>query len=351
MIDRSRTLQRGLGLCAAILLACMLAGASSTGRALAAAAEPVQLGLAPVNAPGTYFTLTMGAGESQKLTVAISNHGVGAVQARTFAADAYTIINGGFGARLDGEPTSGTTTWLAYPTQTLELAPGSDRTQDFTVHVPAATTAGQYLTSLVIQNATPLGSGNAPGDGVTFNQTVRQAIAVSITVPGPLVPSLTIGPASHRTVADKSSIAVALQNTGNVQLTPRGQFTLFDHTGQPISSSPITMDSFYAGTATFVEVPLAQRLNPGDYTATLTLAEDGKRLASTSSLGFAVPPAEADVVPQPLGAAAQLTAVHQAPSLPSAPLWPWVLAIVAVLGLLVVLGWSGVWSRRHPAYS
>jgi hypothetical protein len=279
------------------------------------------------------------------------------VQARTFAADAYTIVNGGFAARLDGEPTGGTTTWLDFPTQTLELDPGKGLNQTFTVRVPADAQPGEYLTSLVVQNATPLGGSSATGEGIAFKQIVRQAIAVSITIPGPLTPGLAIGQATHRTVAEKSSVAVALQNTGNVKIKPNGLFTLFDETGLEISRYRIAMDSFYAGTDTFVEVPFAQRLNPGDYTATLELSEGDDRLASSVSLAFQVPLAQADLVPQPLGSAPQLATVNQtalAPLNPTLPQlgdlsWPWMLAIVGLLLVIAELGWLVVRSRPHPA--
>jgi hypothetical protein len=115
------------------------------------------------------------------------------------------------------------------------------------------------------------------------------------------------------------------------------------------------MDSFYAGTGTFVEVPFAQRLNPGDYTASLSLSEDGNVLASSTSLAFQVPSLAADLVPQPIGGTAQRAPVSQAPVNQSLPqpgpvVWPWALALVALLGLLGLIGRSAMRSRSHAAH-
>ena len=52
------------------------------------------------------------------------------------------------------------------------------------------------------------------GLAVTF-----AALAVFITVPGPLTPGLQIGAVTQRPVADKTTIAVGVANTGNVRLT------------------------------------------------------------------------------------------------------------------------------------
>src|SRR4051812_9477393 len=73
--------------------------------------ETPRLGIRPIDYEG-YFTLEMKPGEKKKLTVELGNYGTQSVKARTYAADVYTLINGGFGVRLDGEATSGTTLWL-----------------------------------------------------------------------------------------------------------------------------------------------------------------------------------------------------------------------------------------------
>jgi hypothetical protein len=338
----------------------------------AGAAEPIRLSITPVGVAGSYFTLTASPGERRPLTVQLGNAGTSVVRARTYPADAYTIVNGGFGAALAGEPASGTTTWLDYPDEVLDLAAGATVQRPFTLVVPADATPGEHLTSLVIQNAEPV-----TGDGTTseltfaFQQVIRQVIAVSVTVPGPLIPGLEVGAATHRTVAGKSSISVALKNSGNVRLKPAGEFVLRDAAGQEVSRYAVSMDSFYAGTETFIEVPFAQRLNAGDYTVSLSLADaTGSGVAvSSAALMITVPAAEAEAgtSPPPIGTVAvpQPAAVAQAPAtgpatrVPGAGLtWPggpvspiaWVLGGLALLvGLLGAgIGLGLAISRRSP---
>ncbi|MBA2447698.1 MAG: DUF916 domain-containing protein [Chloroflexi bacterium] len=327
------------------------------GVAGASAAEPIKLGITPVGVEGSYFTLTMSPGESRDLTVQLANAGSETVRTRTYPADAYTIINGGFGAKLDEEPTSGVTTWLSYPAATLELAARTATDRAFVVKVPADAKPGEYITSLVIQNADPVAGATEEGSGsIAFRQVIRQVIAVAITVPGPRTPALRFGGATHRTVAENSSVAVAVQNTGNVRLKPAGEFVVNEAAGKELSRVPIEMDSFYAGTETFVELPFGQRLNPGDYTASLALADEfGKVSAASGPLAFSVPWPEADTIPQPIGAGSTVAAVDQAASTPAPAASPWFVALAAGAGamLAVMLSALGffVWrtARRRAA--
>jgi hypothetical protein len=303
----------------------------------ASAAEPIKLGITPVGVDGGYFALTMGPGETRELTVRLANVGSETVRTRTYPADAYTIINGGFGAKLADEPVSGVTTWVSYVAETLDLQPQAATDRTFNVTVPADAKPGEYITSLLIQNADPVAGTTQEGSGsIAFQQVVRHAIAVAITVPGPRTPTLQFGGATHRTIADKSSVAVVVQNIGNVRLKPAGEFVLNDATGKELSRFPVRMDSFYAGTETFVEVPFGQRLNPGDYTASLALADESEQLSVASgALPFSVPNPEADAVPVAVGAGSQVATVDQATPAPAAA--PWSLAVVAGGGAIIAL--------------
>lgn len=266
---------RVLGIGLALLLALLL-GSSGAG----AAGAPAKLSLKPVGVQGGYFTLTMNPGETRQLTVELLNSGGATTPARTYPADAYTLVNGGFGARLDGQPTSGTTRWIDYQAETLDLAPGKPVTRTFHVAVPAGTKPGEYLTSLVIQHARPV-SGSDNG-GISLSQVVRQVIAVSIDVPGPRTPALAIGGVSDKTAGGKSVIRFEVDNPGNVRLKPAGEFTLADSTGAELSHAPVRMDSVYAGDRTALEIPLDRLLDPGDYVASLSLkdATTGAQAAS-----------------------------------------------------------------------
>lgn len=261
--------------------------------------ETPKLGIRPVGTDDGYFTLEMEPGDERDLTVELGNFGSNAARARTYAADVYSRINGGFEVELDGEPISGATTWLDYPTETFELEGGEAVQRVITVEVPEDARSGKHLTSLVIQTAEPVAAGD--NDSVTINQVIRQAIAVLILVPGPKEPALEIGEASYRQLPASSSIRVAVENTGNVRLAPTGELVVVDAAGDEVTRAEIDMDAVYAGTATFVEVGLIKPLPAGDYVASLSLADDDPEIAvAAERLPFTVAsidPAGTPVVP------------------------------------------------------
>ena len=141
------------------------------------AAGPIKLGLTPVGVTGANFVLTMQPGESRDLAVQLTNHGAEPVLARSFAADAYSMVNGGFAVRLDGEPSSGATSWLNYAATDLDLAPGAAVDRHFTMVIPATTPPGEYLTSVVLQNADATASAGSASSGMVLKQIIRQVVA------------------------------------------------------------------------------------------------------------------------------------------------------------------------------
>lgn len=250
--------------------------------------EPPAIGLVAVDEDGPFFDLQMDPGESRQLEVELSNGGHSEVLARTYAADAYSIINGGFGAELFDEEPSGTTLWVDYGTRELTLPPGEGLVIEFTVSVPADAVPGEYITSVVAENSEPYRDPDA-GEGIQFDQVNRTAIAVAIDVPGPRQPSLEIGAIGHKAAAGMSFVTFEIANTGNVHLKPAGEFTLRDAAGEPIATYQPAMDSVYAGTETLLEAPLSADLAPGDYCAELSLADEASGAADeTECLPFTV---------------------------------------------------------------
>ena len=283
--------------------------------------DEVKLALRPVGQAGPYFALTMRPGETRSLDVEISNVGDATISACTYAADVYTIINGGFGGRLRGQVQTGTTRWLDYPTDVLDLRAGKGIRRSFRVAVPANAGPGEYITSLVLENDQPIRTGGA----VALDQIVRQAVAVVVTVPGARSPGLAIGQATYAIVGGTSIVSVAVENTGNVRLKPVVAFALFDAAGAEVSRASVQMETFYARTSTVVEVPLAAPLPPGTFALRVSLDDDDQGAAAANG-------AIALVVPAATEAAA--TADPAAPAVPNgdaAPVEPVASVPVSVL--------------------
>ncbi|CAN5461891.1 hypothetical protein BH20CHL6_BH20CHL6_15390 [soil metagenome] len=108
--------------------------------------------------------------------------------------------------------------------------------------MPASATPGDYITSLVIENADPV-EGTGP---VAVDQVVRQAIAVVIDVPGPRTPALAVGGGEHRVVNGNSLFLDRAAESGNADLKPRADVVIRDAAGAETKSFRIAMDSFYA---------------------------------------------------------------------------------------------------------
>jgi hypothetical protein len=257
---------------------------------LAAAGESgFKLVLAPVGQPGPFFDLAMRPGESARLQVDLANDGDTGVAARTYATDVFTISNGGYGGRLRDTAPTGATTWLTYATELLDLPSGGRARRSFAVTVPLDAGPGEYITSLVIENDDPVRS----DAGVAFDQIVRQAIAVVITVPGVRAPELVLGEAHQEIVTGRSIVKIAVENSGNIRLKPLVAFVLRDATRTEISRATFQMDTFYARTDTFVAVPLGALLPPGTYTIELNLSDAAQRIERTGVINLVVAAAPA----------------------------------------------------------
>lgn len=236
---------------------------------VAAAGEAPRLGLTPLGQPGTYFDLTLAPGEDRQIEVEAANFGRERTRARTYAADVYSIVNGGFGAELRGNEATGPTTWLSYPTQSITLEPQQALRVPFIVSVPPGTPPGEYVTALVIESTESLKSSGP----LALNQVNRSAIAVAIDVPGPRQPRLMIGVVRHKTVGGHSILVFEVDNPGNVHLWPAGGLLLRDAQGSRIVVEAVVMDVLYAGTRTLLETPLSRGLPPGEYCAELSLTD------------------------------------------------------------------------------
>jgi hypothetical protein len=174
---------------------------------------------------------------------------------------------------------------MTYPAEVVQLAVGQGSIRTFTVTVPAGTTPGEYLSSLVLENAVPVqGSGS-----VAINQVVRQAVPVSIRVPGTSQPAFGFGTASHKVTLGHSVIDVQINNTGNANLLPAGTMLIRDQSGKTVSTAPVKMGLLFAHTDTLVETTLASTLQPGKYSVAIVLSDAlTKATATAAAIPFTV---------------------------------------------------------------
>jgi hypothetical protein len=290
--SQRRVPSRRLALAAVAFLVAMFGAIAGAGSAQAAN-DATPLGLAAVGQSGSYFDVTINPGATLGLEVARTNPGAVAVTAHSFAGSVFTIVNGGFGAVDSDAAATGATRWVNYPDEVFGLGAGATDIKGFAVTVPYGTPPGQYISSIVLQN-----NESTPGEGhVALDRIVRQAVAISIRVPGPLNPEFSVGAASHEGVGGRSVVSVALRNLGNQNLKPAGTMTIKDSAKKVVSEAPVTMGSVYAEMDTSVAVTFAGLFLPGEYTVTLFLTDPLTGVsASITDVPFTVvlPPSQSD---------------------------------------------------------
>ena len=307
--------------------------------------EPPRLGLTPIGHDGQFFDLTLRPGDVAELQVEVANFGHDEVQARTYAADAYSIINGGFGAELFGEPLSGTSLWLDYPDREIALGPDDALVIEFSLTVPAVTAPGEYIAAVVAENVDPY---RGDAGSVTLDQVNRVAIAVAIDVVGPRAPALEIGAVAHKAAAGTSFVTFEIVNPGNAHLKPMGEFTLRDGANAVLATAPAVMDSVYAGSETLFETPLADVLTPGDYCAELTLTDEKTGATdATECMRFTAEPPPPAVTGGEGGGEGAQTIPILSPAIDAANGNPLVAGLIAAVALAVLwVVWLLWWRRR-----
>ena len=236
----------------------------------AATSNGPQFGIQPVGKfPHGYFEITLEPGKSESLKAAANNGGQEDVTLRAFAANVTSPPNGGFAAGAEEGAPTGPTAWLGFPAASFDLKPGARQEFPFTVAVPAGTAPGQYVTSLVVRTAQPVA---IPGT-TAFNQIIRSAVAIVITVPGPVNPGFTLGTPTFTAKDTSNVLEIPVTNTGNVLVKPEGTLTLTTPDGKPVINAPIAMGSVYGGLSSKLQIPVPDQMQPGDFIVSVKLTD------------------------------------------------------------------------------
>jgi hypothetical protein len=243
-----------------------------------------------------YLSIEIEPGGSQEVAVVFGLTVGDKQEVSVYKADVFTAPNGGFGARNLGDPATGPTTWLDFETTTHTFAVGEGIERTFTIAVPSDTAPGEYVTSLVIQNAEPLPIPNSQ----MFDQTIRLALPVLITVPGPLQDDVELGDPTLVVDIDALRLVVPITNSGNTIVKPMGAIVLTDpDSGDVLITAPVEMGSVYAGHETTIEIVIRNDLRPGD--VNLDVAVDaGDAHAERNDVALVAPDLEAPIAQAPV---------------------------------------------------
>lgn len=226
---------------------------------------------------GSYFTVEAEPGSVTTLVAVLGNVDDEPLTLRTYAGDAFTLVNGGFGVREEDASGDGVSSWLDYQAETFSFEPGQGIERTFTVTVPGDTAPGQYIAGIVLQTAEPIAVEGSP----MFNQIIRKSVAVFITVPGELAPSFDLGQPRIEGNQAGQRVVVPVSNSGNALVKPAGELVLTDGSGTPVFTQPFVMGSVYAGMETTLEVPLPPALPDGNYTVAVQVTDPGSGVAAS----------------------------------------------------------------------
>lgn len=272
---------------------------------------PPAFAIQPADGEDGYLSIELEPGERGDLTVVLGKtRGRDDEAAVVYKAGVVTMTNGGLGVLdADSAPTE-PTTWIEFEAERYTWAEGEGVEQTFGVAVPDETPPGEYVTALVIQNAEPV----AIPDNAMFDQIVRRALPILITVPGPLEGSAELGDPVLAVDGEGLILTVPIANTGNRIINPAGSITFVDPaTGAAVLTAPVEMGSVYVGHETTIQVGIRDGLRPGNYAVDILLADDarGVRIAR-SGLAVVAPDPEVPIAAPPVSI--QETAIEPVPS-------------------------------------
>lgn len=240
-------------------------------------------------ADGEFFTLEAEAGTTNELTVVLGNADDEPLELLTYVNDAVPMTNGGFGVADPEVPATGPATWIDYPMEIHNFAPGEGVERTFTVTIPDDAKPGQYIAGISLQTAEPL----AVEGSSLFNQIIRKTIAVFIIVPGEQTPAYDLGEPQIVPGARRAQIMIPVNNTGNVLVKPRGELRLRNKAGETVLTAPIAMGSVYAGTTAPLAVSVPSSVPVGDYVLSVDLTDDATGVtASIADVPVAITEAE-----------------------------------------------------------
>ena len=211
----------------------------------------------------------------------------GAVRVRDVSRQTITVIlqpadikNAGNGnADYVTTELSHTGRWLHLAAATVGLAPHASRRIAFTVSIPAGTSGASHYAGIVAINAADLAPGGArkgaKGTSFTFYRINRQALPLTIRLPGPLTRSLALRSAMLIVAPVGASLRLALRAGGselieaaqlNVRVL-RGSRTIFTYAS--------TLGQLFPTTSLNYDVPWQGRPTPGSYRVLGTIRPTG----------------------------------------------------------------------------
>jgi hypothetical protein len=334
----AKALVAGLALAALAAAPASAAVSAPTPAALAAAPAsaavsaptPAAFGMTAVGSPGSIH-LRGTAGRvlhGAVLLRNVSGHPVTVVLQR---ADIANASNGN--ANFVTTTISGSGVWLSLSAGHVRLAARSSRRVTYTVSIPAGVTGGSHYAGIVAFNAADLARpairGRSKGTSFTIYRISRQALALTIRLPGPLTRSLSLSSVKLSVGSSGAALVLGLL-PGGTELTERAQVnlrvlrgtrTIFAYTGG--------LGQLFPGVGALnFRIPWQGLPTPGIYHVLGTISPEGSAVIKIDQT-IAFTTAKAAQLKR------EMPPVAQAPG-SGTPGWMWIALAVAVALLLAL---------------
>jgi len=259
-------------------------------------------------------------------------------------ADIKTAVNGN--ADYATSRLSQTGLWLHLDAASVRLAPHAARLVPFTVSIPASATGASHYAGIVAINAAELAAAaaahnKAKGTGVAFYEINRQAVPITIRMPGPLTRSVSLRSVKLTAEPVGAGLMLGLLPAGTILIQNatidlkvlRGTRTIFTYKstlGQLFPDTPLNYRVPWQGTPTTGTYRVVGVFRPKDAAAVNIDTTVNFTGANAAQLKRQTPP------------------VAGAPS-NGLPIWVWLaLGIAAALLIALLVTVYRLW-RRPPA--
>jgi hypothetical protein len=328
-----------------VLTVAALAAAAAVPATTVAATQPT---FALTSASGGAPLLSGRPGALLRGTARVSNLSDRSVTVRLQPADVTNATNGNADYAAARPAHAGR--WLRLGAKRVRLAPGAARAVAFTVRVPADAAGGSHYAGVVATDAAEVASASASRskaskrNGFRFSRINRQAMPVTVRLPGPLTRRLSLR--STRINVQPSGAALVLGlRPGGTTLIPDTKVRLrIARAGKSVLRYATTLGQLFPGSPLGHRVPWKGRPTAGDYRVTGSIRPRGAAaIRIDRTVAFTAPAAKELVRETP--------PVAQAPS-SGLPTWALVALGVAAL-LLLVLSLAVlklVRDRRSPSH-
>jgi hypothetical protein len=337
----SRPHAGALALLAALTVAATGASPASAWATTPPAPEPATFALAPAGATGA-LRLRGVPGRVLHGAVRVRNLSRHPITVRLRPADIRTASNGN--ADYVTTRLSQTGRWLHLAATTVRLAPHTASRVAFTVRIPAGTRGASHYTGIVAIDAADLAAPaldtTAKSKSFTFARINRQALPLTIRLPGPRSRSLALR--SARLVAQPVGAGLVLGLLpGGSELIQQARIHLRVLRGSAaVFTYAATLGQLFPGAALSYRIPWRGRPTPGTYHLLGVISPQGARAVNIDQTVDYTPATATELKRVTPPAARQ-------PQATGMPVWVW-LALATAAALLLVLSLA-VWKlARRP---